>query len=130
MTGPWSFDEAHGKLVRAAVLQQGVEDLMKESYKDFAEKEMAYRQALAVRILELHANGAAWTVCQDLARGDEKVSRLRRDRDIAEGVKEATLQAAWRRSADRKDAQRFSDWSMRREMAEGWTPDAANGVDS
>ena len=27
-------------------------------------------------------------------------------------------QAAWRRAADRKDAQRFADWSQRREFAE------------
>jgi hypothetical protein len=51
---------------------------------------------------------------------EREVARLRRERDIAEGVREAMQQAAWRRAADRKDTQRFIDWSARRELAEGY----------
>lgn len=91
---------------------------MRRAFKDFALKEEAYRRALAERILEHHADGVAWTVCPELARGDARVARLRRERDIAEGVKEALQQAAWRRNADRRDTERFAEWSMRRELAE------------
>ncbi len=72
----------------------------------------------------VHNNGAAWTVAQDLARGNTDVARLRRERDIAEGVKEAAVQAAWRRAADRRDVGRFMDWSARRDLAEMPDPEA------
>ena len=65
------------------------------------------------------ADGVAWSTAPDLARGDEAVARLRMERDIAEGVREAMEQALWRHVANRKDAQRFADWSQRRELAEG-----------
>ena len=68
-------------------------------------------------------------MCADLARGDDKVARLRRERDVAEGVKEAANQASWRRAADRKDIGRLIEWSARRDLATGLDPeDTASGV--
>lgn len=120
MTGrPYDFDQARAAAENASRAQAAAEDFIREAAREYAVKEEAYRVALAKQILEQHAGGAAWTVCADLARGDEQVARLRRERDIAEGVKEAAGQAAWRRAADRRDTERFIDWSMRRELAEG-----------
>lgn len=117
--GPWSFEQALEKCRSAAAAQKAVERDLREAFKDFAEAEERYRKALAEAILhEAHDNGVAWTATADIARGDKHVAKLRRDRDVAEGLKEAMLQAAWRRAADRKDAQRFADWSQRRELAE------------
>ena len=74
-------------------------------------------------------DGTAWTACGDLARGDENVARLRMERDVAEGVKEAAMQASWRRAADRKDIGRLIEWSARRDLAAGLDPeDAATGT--
>ena len=64
------------------------------------------------------SDGLPATLCLDLSKGDERIASLRREWDIAEGVKEAMQQNCWRHTADRKDAQRFADWSQRREMAE------------
>ena len=69
--------------------------------------------------MELRAEGQAATVCADLARGDKQVAELRRLRDISDGVYEAMKQASWRHTSNRKDAQRFADWSQKREVAEG-----------
>lgn len=69
-------------------------------------------------LLENHADGKAWTVCGDLARGEPRVAALRRDRDVAEGVLEATKQAAFRRGADRRDLSRLVEWSQRRDLAD------------
>jgi hypothetical protein len=55
-----------------------------------------------------------------MARGDKHVAKLRRERDIAEGMREAAMQDAWRRVADRKDTQAFIEWSKQRELAEGY----------
>lgn len=114
MTGaPYTFDEAREHSRRASSAQQQAEQFVAETARDFALKEEAYRVALAKRIVELHdVDGLAWTVCGDVARGDPQVARLRRERDIAEGVREAASQAVWRRTADRRDTERFARWSM------------------
>ncbi|HET6867716.1 MAG TPA: hypothetical protein VFH80_17490, partial [Solirubrobacteraceae bacterium] len=66
---------------------RNAEQFMRQAFEDAANAERAYRVALAKKIVELHAGGAAWTVCQDLARGDQSVADLRYRRDVAEGVK-------------------------------------------
>lgn len=115
---PWNFDEARDNCRQASRRQEDAEAALKASYRDSAQAEEAYRIALADRIIELRNDGTPATACADIARGDRKVAQLRKDRDIKEGVREAMSQAAWRLTADRKDAQRFSDWSQRREFAE------------
>ena len=126
---PFDEPDARDAARMAASLQAGAEGQIREAFSNFAEKEHAYRKALATRIAELHADGTAWTACGDLARGDERVAQLRMERDIAEGVKEAAMQASWRRAADRKDIGRLIEWSARRDLAAGVDPeDAAPGV--
>lgn len=121
MSAPWSFEEATANCRAAAVTQQQAENTLRDAYRDFARKEESYRVALAKEIVRQHAEeGVAWTVAPDLARGDTTVARLRMERDVAEGVKEAMQQAVWRATANRRDAARFCDWSMRRELAEGY----------
>ncbi len=117
---PWTFAHAVQKCREASTMQALAEAALRDASVAAAEAEEAYRKALAECIVTKHAGGVAWTVAADVARGDERVARLRRERDIAEGVREALVQAAWRRAADRKDAQRFADWSQRRELAEGF----------
>ncbi len=110
---PWDFATARMACRDASAAQAAVEESLREAYR-----EEAYRKALAVEIVNVHESGVAWSSAPDLARGSDHVAELRRKRDIAEGVREAMQQAAWRRAADRRDAQRFSDWSQRREFAE------------
>jgi hypothetical protein len=120
MNGPWTFDEAREHCLRASQAQRHAEDASAKASVEYAKAEEAYRVALAKEIVRQHDDEkVAWTVAPDLARGNVIVAGLRRERDIAEGVRDALVQAAWRRSADRKDAQRFADWSQRRELAEG-----------
>jgi hypothetical protein len=115
---PWDFDEAREACRKAAHAQEHAEEEVRRSAQELAIAEERYRVALAKRIVELRAEGTAATVCADLARGDENVASLRRTRDIQEGVYEAMKQASWRHNQNRKDAQRFADWSQRREIAE------------
>lgn len=116
---PWDFGTARERCRDASRDQQKAEQAMREAARDAAVKEERYRVELAKEIVRQHNDEkVAWTVAPDLARGNVEVARLRRERDIAEGVREAMSQASWRCAADRRDAQRFSDWSMRRELAE------------
>jgi hypothetical protein len=116
---PYTFGEARNHAAQASRAQTAAEEFIKDCARDYALKEEAYRVALANAIVSAHSEGKAWTVCGDIARGDKDVARLRRERDIAEGVRDAAVQAAWRRSADRRDTERFTEWSMRRDLAEG-----------
>lgn len=115
---PWDFDEARHNCRRASIRQEEAENELRKSYVDSALANERYRKALAEKILELRGEGLPATLCSDLARGDKHVADLKRSSDIAEGVKEAMSQAAWRLTADRKDTQRFAGWSERREFAE------------
>lgn len=118
---PWDFEKATAKCNAVKAAQEQAEIALRNAYRDFARKEESYRVALAKEIVRQHAQeNVAWTVAPDLARGDATVARLRMERDIAEGVKEAMQQAVWRATANRKDAQRFTEWSMRRDLAEGY----------
>ena len=92
---------------------------MTEAVKKAAGAEERYRKLLAVQIVAEHDKGVAWSVAADVARGEAGVVRARYERDIAEGLKEAMAQAGWRTAADRKDAQRLSDWSQRQALADG-----------
>jgi hypothetical protein len=116
---PWTIQDARDALAASSRAQSASENAVIEAVKAAAHAEKAYRVALAKKITELRAEGAAATTAADLARGDQHVAQLRFHRDVAEGVKEATVQSGWRASADRKDAQALADWSCRRELAEG-----------
>lgn len=124
MSAPWDFDQARDHARTASSEQKAAEGFVKDAYKQFAQKEEAYRVALAKEIVRKHdQDGVAWSVAPDLARGEPAVARLRRERDIAEGVKEAASQVTWRRAADRRDTERFVTWSMRASFQSEPEPD-------
>jgi hypothetical protein len=115
---PWSFDDSLLHARQASRSQEQAEQELKKAFTGAANAQQEYRVALAQKILELRAEGLPATLCQDLAKGDPKVSSLRLKWDISEGVKEAMQQAAWRRTADRKDVQSFIHWSRRKDEEE------------
>lgn len=108
---PWDFGEARESARRFQQAQLAGEQALRDASDALALAEKMYRKALALRIVEIHAAGTAWTVCQDLARGDENVAELRYERDVAKGVFEATQTASWRHTANRKDCLELITWS-------------------
>lgn len=128
MTAPYDFDQATALTRQASATQRATEDLLRSTSESFAKAERDYRVALAKEIVRQHADeGVAWSVAPDLARGTPEVAQLRMLRDVAEGVREATQQQAWRASADRKDLTQLVCWSMRRDLAEGYEPHTEDG---
>jgi hypothetical protein len=110
---PYDFAEARTQANAASERTRLAEDFYKQQARAYAIAEEAYRKRLAERIVELRGESKPVTIVPDLARGDTEVARLKRERDIAEGMKDAALQALWRLAADRRDLGRFIDWSMR-----------------
>jgi len=120
VTAPWDFGEAAANNRRASQAQIEAEAFVKEAYAVAAGAEKDYRIALASKITELRAEGTAATVAGDLARGHPDVAQLRYIRDVSLGVCEAASQAVWRATADRRTVESLTNWSMRRELAEGF----------
>lgn len=121
---PYDWAAAQAAQAKASERQRQSEQFVIDSWKRYAEAERAYREALATRIVALKAEGTAVTACADIARGEKSVAALKHARDVAEGVREAAGQAAWRASADRRAEQSFLEWSLRRDLAEGFHPSA------
>src|SRR5215213_8612129 len=118
MTGPWEFDEAEAKHRAASEASKHTAQFLRESYKAWAHKEMAYRLALAKKIEELHSSGKSITLAKDLARGDNHVAHLKFEAMVAEGVVEAAKQSSFAAQADRRAIEGLADWAKRRELAE------------
>lgn len=58
-----------------------------------AQAEHDYRVALASKILEMRADGHPATIMSDVCRGNKHIAKLKLDRDIAQGMSDANLQA-------------------------------------
>ena len=119
---PYDFNEARDAIREASAAMKAAENNRRDASRDLAEKERAYRVALARKIVEVHANGTAWTVSQDIARGDERVADLRYARDVAKGVLDAAETVAWRHTADRRDLSSLVNWSQRVAPDGQWSP--------
>lgn len=124
MSAPWTFTEAQTAANLASAQQKGAEASLREAAQKLADAERAYRMALSQTITRLRAEGVAATTCADVARGSKEVADLRWSRDVAQGVRDAAEQSAWRLSADRRTIQGLSDWAARRELAENGQPDS------
>ena len=112
MTQPWSFAEAKNAARNTSLEQRDAETVFVERVENHARAEAAYRVELAKEILVLRGDGQPVTIIGDLARGNERISTLKLERDIAKGMLDAATQRVWRQNADRRDVQRLIDWSL------------------
>lgn len=120
---PYDYGQAKRAHARASRDQLAAAEFRSKQVDDFAAAEKAYRMALAQEIVRLHdKDGVAWTVAQDVARGNAEIAELRRLRDIAEGMKDAAEQLGWKASADRRVVEQLVNWSMR-VAPDGQTPE-------
>lgn len=110
---PFSYEAARQAIHIASKQQAEAAQWIVEKADQCATAERAYRIALAKEIVRQHDSGVAWTVCQDLARGDETVASLRAERDVAEGLRESASQLSYKSSADRRELEQLVAWSMK-----------------
>lgn len=130
---PWDIQEAHDVLATASRSQHDHQEKIKAAVKKAAHADHLHRVSLAHKIAALRDAGTPAVLCSKLAQGDETISLLARDAAEKEGDREIAVQEGWRLHASRKDLQELTDWSKRRDLAEGyhgaqepsWTPRAA-----
>lgn len=109
---PWDFSQAKDAARRASVAQADAEKEFARCAEEYAKAEAAYRVELAKETLRLRLDGMAATLIPDLAKGDERISTLRMERDVAKGLLDSATHSMWRHNADRRDVQRFIDYSL------------------
>lgn len=112
-TRPYDFEGAKRAVARASRDQLAAAQDGADAAQDAAEKERRYREALSAEIVRQHAEGVAWSVASDVARGVPEVARLRYERDVAQGVLKACEERSWTASANRRQLDKLVDWSMR-----------------
>lgn len=90
-------------------------DTLARNGQKLAQAEMEYRMALAREILAQRDKGTPVTIINDICRGDSKIASLRFNRDVAQTVYDANLEAiqSWKLQARLMDAQIAREWGRR-----------------
>jgi hypothetical protein len=114
---PWEITDARDVLAEASTQQHDHQETIRDAVKAAARADQLYRVALAQEIARLREAGNAATLCEKLARGDERIAGLAYDAAVAEGDREIAIQEGWRLHANRKDSEQLAAWSMRRDLA-------------
>ena len=114
---PLKIVEARQAQFKASELQRDLADELARAHKAVAEKEFRYRVALTARIKQLHNDdGMAITMCEKVAKGEESLAVLRRERDEARGDLAQIEQNAYRMGADRRGLDGLVRWSEHRDL--------------
>ncbi len=77
---------------RTSLLDKALEQLGRRG-RTYAEAERCYRVALRQEILKERDKGTPVTVISDICRGDTEIARLKFERDVAEAVYKAAMEA-------------------------------------
>lgn len=110
---PYDYGEAKRALARASRDVLAAATFEREAREKLAAAERAYRKALALRMVELRAEGVAATTCETLAKGEDRIADLRYHRDVAAGFHEAARHATYNATANRRAVDALVAWSMR-----------------
>lgn len=119
---PYDWQQAFEADRVASDRQRAAEQFIIDCARKHAEARRAYREALASEIVKLRAEGTAATVAGTMARGVPRIAALKYAEDVADGMREAASQGAWRASKDRDAELKRVEWSMRRDLSDAYRP--------
>lgn len=77
---------------KTALLDKALEQLGRRG-RAYAEAEQAYKIALRQEILKERDRGTPVTIISDICRGEKEIARRRFERDVAEAVYKAAIEA-------------------------------------
>lgn len=119
---PLKIEEAREAAHRASEQQRETSNERAKAIKAKALAEFRYRRALTERIKQLHlqgfdgSKGLAITMCETVAKGEESIALLRRERDEAEAEVVRLEQEGFRLAANRRSIDGLLEWSMHRDL--------------
>lgn len=117
-TNPHPFELADGREAeyKASESQRKLADELAKAHAGVAEAEYTYRTALVARVKQLKEEGWAATTCENIARGEESIALLKRERQKKEGDLASVEQECFRAGADRRALDGLIDWSKHRDL--------------
>lgn len=119
---PLEIQGAREAAHRASEQQRKLSDERAAAIKGKALAEFRYRRALTERIKQLHlqgfdgSSGLAITMCETVAKGEESIALLRRERDDAVAEVTRLEQEGFRLAANRRSIDGLLEWSMHRDL--------------
>ena len=91
--GTYSGQGDYAELMELVDTLQDTVQHLRESGTQLAYREMDYRKALRLRILDERNNKTPVTIISDICRGDPHIAGLKRARDCAEAIYKADLES-------------------------------------
>lgn len=116
LASPFEIQDARDAQHQAAATQRAHADAIAAAHGALGDAEYTYRTALSARWKQLKEEGWAATTCGDIARGEESIAHLRRERDRRKGELAALEEISYSLAADRRALDGLVDWSKRREL--------------
>jgi len=121
LESPFEIEDARDAQHLASERQCDYAAEVKRAHFALADAEYTYRIALSARIKQLHVDGIeggksqsgglAITTCAEIAKGEESIATLRRERDRRAGELEGLNKDSFRVSADRRALDGLVHWS-------------------
>lgn len=109
---PFLIEEARAAQYRASEAQREHNERLAQAHIDLAEAEYTYRTAKVARIKQLKEEGWAATTCAEIAKGEESIAHLRRERDKRAGDLEQIKDHCFTLAKDRSALEGLIRWSM------------------
>jgi hypothetical protein len=116
LTHPLQIEDAREAQHTASETQREHGKKLLAAHFALADANYTYNTAKVARIKQLKEEGWAATVCAEIAKGEESIAHLRRERDKREGELEKLRDHAFTLGADRRALDALVDWSMKREL--------------
>jgi hypothetical protein len=116
LSNPFEIVEAREAEFAASKAQRDHADALGAAHLKLADAEYTYRTALSARWKQLKAEGWAATTCGDIARGEESIATLRRERDRREAEVKRLEEMSYALGADRRALDGLVDWSKHRDL--------------
>ncbi len=116
LPNPFEIVEARAAEYAASKAQRDHADALGRAHLKLGDAEYTYRTALSARWKQLKAEGWAATTCGDIARGEESIATLRRERDRCEAEVKRLEEMSYALGADRRALDGLVAWSMRRDL--------------
>lgn len=118
---PLEILDAREAQFKASELQRDNGDELAAKHREISLAEFRYRRALTERIKQLHhgedgEKGMAISMCETVAKGEESIALLRRERDDLRGDLAKLDNESFRLAADRRGLDGLVRWSMGRDL--------------
>lgn len=115
---PLDIDDARRAAHLLAEKRRDAEQILEQAVIDAADAEQLYRKAVAKTMVTLRADGNPSTGLEQLAKGQDHVSDLARERDLKRGMVKVAAERLQGLEGERAMLRQLMEWSARINLLE------------